>query len=60
MPKQFLTSEIKHLQKKIKRENLKVRKTTQRDVEKIVNWSFENYQKRIEKEKLKKIKKPSN
>ncbi|HLD91366.1 MAG TPA: hypothetical protein VI911_10175 [Patescibacteria group bacterium] len=48
VPKRFITSEIKHLQNKLKREGMKVRRTTQKDIKEIVNWKFENYLKRIE------------
>jgi hypothetical protein len=54
VPKKFISSEIKRLRNKIKREDLKVRKTYPRDLEKVEIWTFENYLKRIKKEKVKK------
>lgn len=53
VPKTFIYSEIKRLKQKIKREGIKVRKTTKHDMEKVEIWTFENYLKRIEKKKQK-------
>lgn len=55
VPKKFISSEIKRFRKKIGRENLKVRKTHPKDLEKVEIWTFEKYLKRIEKEKAKKL-----
>lgn len=49
IPKEFLDSEIDELRKKIKRESIKVRKTTQKDIDSIKVWSFDEYLKRIKK-----------
>ena len=54
VPKRFIASEIKLLQDKINREDLKVRKTTQVDIERVINWTFEKYLKRTAIKKIKK------
>ena len=43
VPDPFIGDELKRLQKKIHRENLIVRKTTRRDIEKVPMWDYEKY-----------------